>query len=1730
MPDETAPSRTEAELAEARRRIADLEAQLAQLSPAISTLELTVQSTTTAGTYRVKAEWNRPGDPVARERRFTLNDEDLFAATSAAEYGAVLGRALFADDVLTLFALARGDNTPVRVLLAVESEDLQRWRWERLCAPGENGAWRPLRPDQLTPFSLYIPTTSERRYPAFRQSELRALVVVASPEPGHPTLSAFDEELALRTVLDGLDDIPRVVLSHVAGISAGPPTLQQICARLSAEPFTLLHVVCHGAVGRDGASSIFLDADDALPLQVERNGRTARVPAAVFVDCLRRLGPEHALPHFAFLSVCESAVAAAEPPPDARDWRDALRGLGQLLVRDLGMKSVLAMTDKITQSTALALGRAFYPALQRRGEVDLALAEACIAVRDRPDLTTPALFSRVVGRRLFSPATGAPTLTRREVDEGVRRLVPLFAERAPVLVPTVLPRIVARLADEADRRAALDELEPLCDEVLETSFADLARGAAPSRYEAECPFPGLRAFTSEQRRFFRGRDALVTTVVEKLMLQSFVCVLGGSGSGKSSLVAAGVIPALRDRSGSLAVARLTPGRDPEAALTSARASLGDAADTLLFVDQFEELFTLCDDAAARARFLDDLVGSARPERRVVLTMRADFLGDCAAHAGLRRMVQRQPELVPPMTADELRGAVEAQAKEAGLRLETGLSESLLPELVREPGAMPLLQHALAELWARRHGRWLRRDAWERDIGGVAGAIERTAEDVWARLDEGDRTLLPSVMTRLTRVGGTDGGPQRDTRQRVALRELAASGDGARVRRLVTGLAGAGARLLVVSGDDDGAVVEVAHEALLRHWKRLRGWIDAARDVSLMRQELRASAQAWIDARKADDAWLEHRGTRAEAVRSRLAQGGATLDETELRAAGDATVTGSVAEYFAACVACDRAEAERREEAARRLKLQLAAWYEEKGAALVTAGDGPRAMVWLVEALKLGADSGPLRFRLARAAERSIDQEVARIAGHTTVAVEGMLSPDETRALVRYEDGSARVWDAATGALVAAVGGGVGRLNAVTARFSADGAEIVTRGGQGNVGRWSATTGEWSATRDVTRTVSMLGGVEVVEESSIAIYHSMAPAAEEDTATATATINATRAIEVREGHAVVVDARSRAALVALPETPIAMEAAEFDATGTRVLTRATGDASAKVWEALTGALVVTLVGHTGPLLGATFAADGARALTFGEDGTARVWNALTGAAVSLHSHEFAVLSAVFDRDGAWVVSADYGGCACVWDAVTGAVAVERSIEGRLLAVAFTPAGACALSVHDDYSVSLWNLATGKEIARLKAHEGDVHQPSFSADGSRVVTSSADGSARLWDTVTGRPLGMVQIGRGVSASVRLSPGGERFVTWTSEAMRLWDAGTERPLTAPGQYDPATVAFSADGKRLVVPWSWGGAIVWDLWRCVPIAWLTGRDARFRDGRFSADGRRVVTASEDGSARLWDVAPRVEVVPPREALGRLLHGVISADGRRAAGCDGRRVRVWDAATGATVATFERLVWGVRCLAIGADGVRVITGDSVGVVRVYAEGQVGDPLTLPGHTMEIESVAFDPEGRRAVSATSSDGVRVWDLATVREVAHLDPRRGAYRAAFDGDSDHVVTWGRDEAWRWDMVTGEVIGLPAGAAARWSDAATGTTTAVTFDRNGALLLRDLGTDEVITEVGSDESATCAARFSADGRRLTLLGVDGCLRTVAVSLEARTLAELDGLVSARVPHRLVDGKLR
>jgi class 3 adenylate cyclase/WD40 repeat protein len=362
---------------------------------------------------------------------------------------------------------------------------------------------------------------------------------------------------------------------------------------------------------------------------------------------------------------------------------------------------------------------------------------------------------------------------------------------------------------------------------------------------AECPYRGLLAFESRHRHLFFGREEVVGDVLGRVARRRLLAVVGASGSGKSSVLRAGVLAAVE--AGELASARsarlITPGIQPPL-------DLGDDKWELLIVDQFEELYTQCQDAARRSRFIDVLLARPGP---VVIGVRADFYAEMSTHPDLAAAIAENQVLLGPMQDDELRRAIAEPARLAGLRVEPALIDLVLRDVGGESGALPLMSHALRETWERRNGRTLTVDAYH-ESGGVSSAVAQTADAIAAGTAESDRPLLRSVFLRLTEIGGD----VEDTRRRVQIDELVPEGrTGEAVRLLLERLADA--RLVTL---DDGTA-QVAHEVLIRRWPMLRQWREEDREGIRLHRRLSDAARLWhAGGREPSDLY---RGTRLDAA-------------------------------------------------------------------------------------------------------------------------------------------------------------------------------------------------------------------------------------------------------------------------------------------------------------------------------------------------------------------------------------------------------------------------------------------------------------------------------------------------------------------------------------------------------------------------------------------------------------------------------------------------------------------------------------------------------------------------------------------------------------------------------------------------------------------------------------------------------------------------------------------------
>jgi WD40 repeat protein len=1184
-----------------------------------------------------------------------------------------------------------------------------------------------------------------------------------------------------------------------------------------------------------------------------------------------------------------------------------------------------------------------------------------------------------------------------------------------------------RQADETLRKSQ-GTLNELCREFLENSFDHLAKGrplAVPD-YDSHCPFPGLGVFDAirdEQgqiledfRPFFFGREKLTEELLRLTTAHRFVAVLGGSGSGKSSLVRAGLLKKMQDERPGLKAIVFPPGRQPLARLETELTRMPQP--DILVVDQFEELFTLCTDVEQRTRFLERLL-PLRETCFVVITMRAEFLKECAEHDDLHQLLDAEAKhlkILQPLRGNDLRNAMESQANKVKLQFEPGLAARIFEDIENEPGAMPLLQHCLRQLWQLRHGRWLKWTRYEYDehqanaipgyrhVGGVKGAIAHTAEEVYHKLSPEQRDLVPFIFERLSRIDTETVEQQQrlDTRRREELAELTPEGNDPRLtKEVVTFLADA--RLVVTSRnpETEEIEVEVTHEALIRHWARLQGWLDAARQTAHLVDRVRSDTSHYLASDSLADN-LTLRGMILEQAEGLLLAKPPRLSENEatfVRLCRKQEAERRDAELAAAQ---REAEAQKREAEAQKEKADAVAGRSRVLKWIVVISFGLVLSSFIAQRLRKSLIEATYRLGLVNTNVANLYQrtgefelasvyleqvakdlrtwewyylkrqlqggDVITLSGHTDYVNSVSFSPNGSRIVTGSYDNTAKVWDAQTGAPLLNLKGHTDGVTSVA--FSPDGERIVT-------GSYDGTANVWDALNEGPPLLELEGQRFDVEGRRYGI-----------TSVAFSPDGASIVIGTSNGSAKVWDSRQHKPPIELLGHTDAVLSVAFHGDGLRIVT-GSNDGTAKVWDARTeGPPLLDLQGHTGPVNSVAISPDGARIVTGSDDQTARVWDARTGTPLlDLQGHLSSVTSVAYSPDGARIVTGSNDKTGKVWDAQTGAPLLD--LQGHtesVFSVAFSPDGLRIVTGSYDKTAKVWDARTGTKLRQPLGHTMDVSSVAISPDGARIVTGSLDQTAKVWDALNeGPPLLELMGHRSDVTSVAFSPDGLRIVTGSLDgSAKVWDARKRKPplFELNDHRDGVTsVAFSPDGARIVTGSRDKTAKVWDARnKGAPLLELKGHNEAVTSVAFSHDSSRIVTGSWDQTAKVWDARNKGEPLHTLSGKSGIVLSVVFSpnDALILTGSD-TKGQLWDAVTGLLAFELQGRSRSISSVAFSQDGKRIATGGDA-FVRVW-DSRTGLPvIELQGHTASITSVVFSNDNMRIVSGSKDKTAQVWEI------------------------------------------------------------------------------------------------------------------------------------------------------
>ena len=1193
-------------------------------------------------------------------------------------------------------------------------------------------------------------------------------------------------------------------------------------------------------------------------------------------------------------------------------------------------------------------------------------------------------------------------------------------------------QLMQLLANSGQREAALAQYETcrrlLADELGVTPtpettslYQRLREGVAfefaPQLAEAQAaepitnPYKGLRAFQECDAPDFFGRETLTTRLLDRLQedgpFARFLAVVGPSGSGKSSVVRAGLIPALRG--GALpgaeawCIISLLPGthpfdeldialarvagtpdvhlldelkRDPRGLLRAVRRVLPeDSPELLLIIDQFEEVFTLTGDPAEAKFLLDSLVAAVTEPRsplRVLITLRADFYDRPLMYPDFSEMVRQRTEAVVPLTTTELAQAISGPAVRVGVGLEAGLAATIVGEVTEQPGALPMLQYALTELFDQRTDHTLTLDIY-RTIGGALGALARRADVVYQQLSPAAQAATRQMFLRLVTLGeGTE-----DIRRRVPESEILAVGGEAAPLVLD---AFDHSRLLTFDQNPASGepTIELAHEAIIRAWDRLRIWLDESRADIRLQRLLAANAGEWI---------AFGRETSYLLTGARLAQ------FVEWAAGTQLALTQDERAFLETSV-----EEEQRRQARQR-RLRNSVLVAAVVIAIIMAGLTALAMDR--ERLAVQREGQARDLALVNGAQAALAQNdldtalalavAANQAEHPSASAQTLLSE------AAYQPGTLR----------RLVSDGLGVIMSIA--VSPDGRRVLSGAEAGHVTYWDLETGDvlydlhghdtGGIVLDVDISPDGLTGVSIAEDQTIILWDlETGEMLRQFGQNMILSPHALSVVFSPDGQTVLSNNGGRSVYLEVPD----------DEEATLIL-----------WDTATGEPIRTFRGHS----------------------------AMTG-------------RLAISPDGQQALSGDFSGQLILWDVATGAILAQSGAAGTdgykvPTDIAFLPDGRRALVLYADDTLLLWDLETFEVIRRYREIVGfnSYAQQPLSPDGRTLLRGGFRGDLALVDVETGATITPLS---GTNIGAAFTPDGNAVLLGGVSEIRMVDLhhGAEIRQFAQISTDlPIGItALSLDNRTLLV--ALGGGSMDDGPGACAIVVLdteTGEERR----RFGTDESPI---RELG-------CPINSMVFSPDGQTVLIGG---HDGRYvASGLDQGQAVLWDVTTGAVIVTLAGIDGRVSAGAFSPDGRWVLTGDQDEYAVILWDAATGEALRrLSGHTGSVWSVAFSPDGQTALSGAQDGQVILWDVlsgAPIRQIqAHVG---GANSVAFSPDGQRALSGGDDgRLVLWDLASGEsIMSMVAGYAVQVAFAQDGQ---IAFSNGERVSLWDLGSGEEI----------------------------------------------------------------
>lgn len=1140
----------------------------------------------------------------------------------------------------------------------------------------------------------------------------------------------------------------------------------------------------------------------------------------------------------------------------------------------------------------------------------------------------------------------------------------------------------------------------------------------PAMVIPEQVYPGLRPFRRDESILFFGRQEHVDELLGRLEETSFVAVVGLSGSGKSSLVLAGLLSAIeRGHLGGVGslwqVADLRPGSDPLGALAAAldkelgaspgragrlrsgRLGLVEAAEAgrkpganlLLVVDQFEELLrfqrTFEDKSHEAAEFVRLLLAASSeyPARLyVVITMRSDYLGECARFPGLAEALNGSQYLTPRLTREQLREAMTGPPALRKVRVEPMWLESVLDQTAENRDQLPVLQHMLRQMW-NRHGRGS--ELGEADFKAVGGlnALNEHADAVYDKV--GNQELARRIFQCLTESAE----PGRENRRPRTMQELVdeTSSDFSAVENVVNHFREEGCNFLSPPKDKKVkpySVIDITHESLIRGWTQLKGW--ARKD---------ADSGEWY--RRVED-------------RLRTSKGETHLASPELEAAVEARKEGgwnpAWAKRYAGKDPRDYGEVVRwlevsQRETSRRARTRL--WILA-GVAIGLAALAVAA-VWAAFTIKQQKGLAEKNLRigtihyLVAGSLNSLDLD-PELSVSLAAQATGMALSERASLVGEAEDALHRAVLSSHIRLVLL--GHQGKVNSVT--FSPDGKLVATAGDDRKVMVWNALTGE--------KLTILSGHKYPVRGVAFSPDGKLLATASEDRTANVWESSTGRLLTTLRGH------KSRLFCVA------------WSPNGKQVAT-GSEDTTAILWDVTSGRIIHTFQGHTREILGVAFSPDGALLATASNDWTARLWDVDTGKSKrTIAGHQLGVTGVAFSPDGKTLATSSWDWTARIWGSSGSNPRTIIPGQNAFTALTFNPDGRTLATASADKTAVLWDVTSGRELLKLAGHNDSVAAVSFDKKGKQLATASWDGSARLWD-VSGKAELLTLSGENETGNlIAVDPSGRCLATVSFDRpVRIWNTlSGEEIRTLPVYARNITgIAFSRDGKRLATASQDEPTRVWNR---VYEAELTSPVATPLPNQGSAGAtgvafgvlqKRLAVPIAGNQVEVWDVDSGRRVLlndPKRDSSARITSiAFVSEHGKEliATGGTDSVARLWDAISGNLLQALHFPNW-VTAVSFSPDGQLLAIAVGDGTAREYDVVSGKEVRTLAGHTNWVTGVAFSPDGKWLATSSGDRTAKIWDVESGNNVMTLYGHTAWLTGvAFSPDGERIITASHD---------------------------------------------------------------------------------------------------------------------